>query len=46
MLRFEHKGWRDVTEHYRRTSYYWALYLILFKIKNYFENGIIENIRR
>jgi uncharacterized protein YndB with AHSA1/START domain len=40
ILRFEHKGWQEPSDHYRRTSYCWALYLKC--LKDYVENGIIK----
>lgn len=41
LLRFEHRGWKEITEHYRRTSYCWALYLSC--LKEYLEKGIIKS---
>ena len=40
ILRFEHKEWRENSDHYRRTSYCWALYLRC--LKDYVENDIIK----
>lgn len=28
---FNHKGWKQASEHFRMTSYYWAMYLRLLK---------------
>lgn len=39
LLRFEHTGWRERNDHFRRTSYCWALYLRC--LKRYVENGIV-----
>jgi uncharacterized protein YndB with AHSA1/START domain len=36
-LRFEHAGWDRVTEHYRISSYCWAMYLRI--LKRYIECG-------
>ena len=30
-LRFEHRNWRSVNDHFRKTSYCWALYLNAMK---------------
>lgn len=40
ILRLEHTGWRETSDHYRRTSYCWALYLKC--LKDYVENDIIK----
>ncbi len=31
LLRFEHSNWTDINDHFRRTSYSWALYLHCLK---------------
>ena len=36
-LRFEHSGWDSATEHYRISSYCWAMYLRI--LKRYIEFG-------
>ena len=36
-LRFSHTGWRRVTDHYRASSYCWAMYLRI--LKRYIEFG-------
>ena len=36
LLRFEHKNWRELNAHFRRTSYCWAIYL--FKMKEILES--------
>jgi uncharacterized protein YndB with AHSA1/START domain len=36
-LRFEHAGWHRITEHYRISSYCWAMYLRI--LKRYIEQG-------
>ncbi len=36
-LRFEHLGWRELSDHFRRSSYCWALYLK--GLKDYCENS-------
>lgn len=38
-LRFEHTGWRESNDHFRRSSYCWAQYLRL--LKTYLERGKI-----
>ncbi|NNE66928.1 MAG: SRPBCC domain-containing protein [Pyrinomonadaceae bacterium] len=38
MLRFEHRGWPHDNEHYRTSSYCWAMYLRC--MKNYLEKGV------
>ena len=30
-LRFEHRNWKEINSHFRRTSYCWALYLNTLK---------------
>lgn len=37
---FSHRGWRSTNEHFRRSSYCWAMYLNLLKI--YVESGQIS----
>jgi uncharacterized protein YndB with AHSA1/START domain len=32
ILSFEHRGWREANDHFRRTSYCWALYLRCLKL--------------
>ena len=31
MVRFSHSGWRSENEHYRLSSYCWAMYLRLMR---------------
>ena len=38
-LSFFHTGWKHTNEHYKRTSYCWAL--LLNGLKNYLEKGIV-----
>ena len=38
-LRFEHRGWIEINDHFRRTSYCWALYLHC--LKKYIEDKVI-----
>jgi len=38
-LRFEHVGWKGINDHFRRTSYCWAIYLN--GLKKYLEKGIV-----
>lgn len=39
ILRFEHRSWGDINDHFRRTSYCWALYLRC--LKDYIERSVI-----
>ena len=39
VLRFEHVGWESNNDHFRRTSYCWAIYL--HGLKKYLEQGIV-----
>lgn len=39
LLRFDHTEWRSINDHFRRTSYCWAIYLR--GIKKYLEEGLI-----
>ena len=41
ILRFEHRNWRSVNEHFRKTSYFWAMYLN--DMKNLLEKDFHEN---
>ncbi len=36
-VRFWHAGWREVNDHFRRSSYCWAMYLRL--LRRYIESG-------
>ncbi|MEQ1763530.1 MAG: SRPBCC domain-containing protein [Pyrinomonadaceae bacterium] len=38
-LRFEHKGWAEVSEHFRISSYCWAVYLNV--LKKHLETGVV-----
>ena len=38
-LRFEHVGWKGINDHFRRTSYCWAIYLS--GLKKYLEKGVV-----
>ena len=38
-LQFWHKGWPQLNEHFRRSSFCWAM--LLQGLKNYVENGLI-----
>ena len=44
-LRFAHRGWRDTTEHFRISSYCWAMYLRLLK-RNIERGELVEYSRR
>ena len=35
ILRFEHRGWQNINDHFRKTSYCWAFYFQ--KMKSLFE---------
>jgi uncharacterized protein YndB with AHSA1/START domain len=37
LVKFFHKGWSEVNDHFRRSNYCWATYLRL--LKRYIENG-------
>ena len=39
LLRFDHTEWRSINDHFRRTSYCWALYLR--GLKKYLEEGLV-----
>jgi len=39
LLRFDHTEWRSINDHFRRTSYFWAMYLR--GLKKYLEENII-----
>lgn len=39
LAEFYHKGWAETNEHFRRSSYCWAMYLYL--LKQYVESGKI-----
>jgi len=39
LLRFDHTEWRSINDHFRRTSYCWALYMR--GLKKYVEEGLI-----
>lgn len=39
VLRFDHTEWRSINDHFRRTSYCWAIYMR--GIKKYLEEGLI-----
>ena len=38
-VRFYHKGWPQLNEHFRISSYCWAMYLRLLKMN--LENGLV-----
>ena len=40
ILRFEHRQWRQVNDHFRRSNYCWALYLN--DLKKYVEQNVIS----
>lgn len=39
LLRFSHTGWQQTNDHYRTTSFCWAM--LLNGLKNYCEKGVI-----
>ena len=39
LVRFEHVGWESNNDHFRRTSYCWAIYLK--GLKKYLEEGVV-----
>lgn len=39
ILRFEHEGWGEINDHFRRTSYCWAQYLS--NLKKYLATGVV-----
>lgn len=41
---FYHKNWREINEHFKRSSYCWAMYLGL--LKDYVEKGNITNFEQ
>lgn len=43
LLRFEHRNWKQVNAHFRRTSYCWALYLN--DLKKYVEQKFNKEIK-